>query len=177
MTTPLTMKPAARRAVMEILLAMTWADGVAEETEREALRGAALALGLPELARSLRDEAFVYSREGAPLESQLRLLDDRERKLAYGAAAWMALSDGIRQPMESLLLAQLRQRLAIDPEEARWLEGLARWVRAEVEPLPWHRELDRLLRTSAQRIVQIERLKEERILRLAAEEAAREAAA
>lgn len=134
-----TMSSEARRSVFEVLLRMSWADGRLDRGERGAASGAAIALGLVDLADHL---------EMAPSLYDLRL-DDlglRERRMAYVAAAWMALADGIELPSETAMLEWLRQRMELPPAVAEELRRRARQMRTHrYDDCPGWRELDDLL--------------------------------
>ncbi|MBZ0121694.1 MAG: TerB family tellurite resistance protein [Sandaracinaceae bacterium] len=143
----LTLTPAARRTFLRILAAVAAADGEVSPEEQSALRGAQIALGLT-------DEPLPARPRLDQLDTAI--LSPRERMLVMTAAVWMALADGIRRRTESELLARLRDRLGLDPEDARFMAAHARWVRTSTD-LPWHRELDVLLTEAAKRITQMER--------------------
>jgi len=134
-----TMSSEARRSVFEVLLRMLWADGHLAAGERGAAHGAAIALGLTDAADHL---------DVAPALHDLRLddLGERERRMAYAAAAWMALSDGIELPSETTTLEWLRQRMDIAPVVAEELRSRARHMRTHgYDEMPGWRELDELL--------------------------------
>lgn len=134
------MRREARRAVLDVLIAMLWIDGRAAEGELVAARGAATALGLMGI-----DDVVAM---GAPALQDLPLesLDGSERHLAYVAAAWMSLADGVVVPSESTLLESLRQRLELGLDQAAGLRCQARELRSAFwgEPPTW-REFDRLV--------------------------------
>lgn len=141
---------AARRTLLEVLACISSADGEVGDDERDALRGAAVAFGMPELSG---DELAAMCADLATIP--LAQLEPREAMLTYCAAAWMALADAIQRQSESRSLELLRQRLRIDPETARLLAAHARWVRTSTER-PWHREIDHLLSELARRLDKIQ---------------------
>jgi uncharacterized tellurite resistance protein B-like protein len=140
--------PRARGALLELLACMAGADGEIGDEERAALRGAAVALGC--------HDAPGWPSVPALHEVDLSPLDGRARLLAYAAAAWMMLADGIRWRRESDALEALRERLSLPTSSARFLERHARWVRTSTGDLPAHRELDLLLIEAARRLTLVE---------------------
>lgn len=138
--------PEAKRAVMAIAACMASADGWVSEEEEGALRGLAIALGESEAP----DDAEVTLDR-----IELAHLGPQDRMLAYAAAAWMMLADGIRARSESEMLVRVQKRLLLAPSTARFLAAHAHWVRADTD-LPWHREADLLLSEAARRILTIE---------------------
>ena len=138
--------PEAKRALLAIAACMAGADGVVSEEEESALHGLAIALGETEVP-----EPAAAGFDGLDLAA----LGPQERMLAYVAAAWMMLADGIRVRSESELLLRVGKRLRIAPTTAHFLTAHAHWVRADTD-LPWHREADLLLTEAARRILSIE---------------------
>ena len=146
MTALMTLEPDARRSVLGLLACMAGADGDVSDEEREALRGAELALGLPEGSC-----LTVPTLDEIPLSH----LDRKSRLLAYAGAVWMMLADGLTLRGESSLLADLAERLHVGPDMARFLGSFARWVRTETD-LPWHREAELLFTEAARRLARLE---------------------
>jgi uncharacterized tellurite resistance protein B-like protein len=138
--------PDARGAVLAIAACMAGADGWVSEEEKGALRGLAVALG-----EGAAPEATDVALDALDLDH----LGPKDRMLAYAAAAWMMLADGIRARSESELLARVGRRLGIARSTAHFLAAHAHWVRADTD-LPWHREADLLLTEAARRILMIE---------------------
>jgi hypothetical protein len=141
----------ARRSLLEVLACMSAADGIVGDVERDAFRGACVALGMPEHALP-----EVLAQAPADLGAvPLAHLTARESMLTYCAAAWMVLADAVQLESESRSLELLRERLHIEPETARFLAAHARWVRTSTDR-PWHRELDHLISELARRVDKIE---------------------
>jgi aspartate ammonia-lyase len=139
----------ARRVLLDVMVAVAWADQELRPEEREAVRGAATALGLV-----LPEDAETASPDRKPLapeEFEVGALTPRDREIVYLCAAWMAVADSIEQPEETDVLRRLQARLAISDGRARWLKAHAIELRISLPPSPsWWRTFDRLLVRAAQ---------------------------
>lgn len=140
------LSPSARRTMLDVLACMVSADGEISEEERDAFRGAAIAMGLPEAELEREAELDV---------AWLKQLKPREAMLVYCAAQWMALADAVQLREESRFLSRIRRALRIDTATARFLCAHARWVRTSSD-VAWHREIDVLITEAARRIEKIE---------------------
>jgi tellurite resistance protein len=112
----------ARRTLLQVLACMVSADGEVTDEERAAFRGAAIALGEPDVQL-----------EDGERELPRLALTPREAMLVYSAAHWMAFADAVQLRDESRLLERLRAALRIDADTARLLSAHARWVRTSSE--------------------------------------------
>ena len=137
MSTLLSFDPMLRPALFDLLVHVARIDPMVAAPKIAAVRGAQIALVLVE----------VPSLDGAVLRSatgEWRMLgaaSDRERSLAYAAARWIALSDGVLDDAESKLLAQLRRDLQLGDAAVRLAESIANGVawRARQDGMPPHR--------------------------------------
>lgn len=135
----------ARRAVLEVMITMAWADRRLEPEERQAAHAAAISLGLV-----LPADRGVTCVDRPPVsleELDVSSLRPRDRELVYLCAAWMAVADAVEEPEERDLLARLRARLGLAEERARWLEQRAMELRKQqsVARTTWCRSFDTLV--------------------------------
>ncbi len=140
---------AARRALLEVMMQVAWADREIAPEERQAAQAAAMALGLV-----LPGEKDVTESDHTPpsLESlDFSALSDRDRDLVYVCAEWMAQADSVEQAEEVELLARLRAKLSVDETRAVDLRGIAVALHAKqvVERGSWWRAFDRLVMEAA----------------------------
>jgi tellurite resistance protein len=136
---------AARRALLEVMMQVAWADREIAPEERQAAQAAAMALGLV-----LPGEQDVTATDHAPPsieELDTVGLGPRDRDLVYVCAEWMALADSVQQAEEKELLSRLRARLHVDEARAAELQTLARTLHEKqvVERGSWWRAFDRLV--------------------------------
>ena len=149
-----------QRPVFDLVVATLWADGHVADREIAAAHGAQLALGLVHPA----DEASAAIARGPrhPNDERaawrtLGAAPERARVLAYAAAVWTALADGVIDPSEADFLREVRRALALDDGAVRFADGLARWIDAGAreEELPWHRAVARLVVEGARRLERV----------------------
>jgi len=134
----------ARRVLLEVMIAVAWADRQLLAPEREAVRAATVALGLV-----APGDARVTSPDRAPIppeELDLSGLTERDRELIYLCAAWMAMADEVEQPEETAMLVRVRTQLGLSKERASSLKGQAVGLRQSRPPgHSWWREFDALV--------------------------------
>jgi DnaJ-domain-containing protein 1 len=140
---------AARRALLEVMLQVAWADRELAPEERQAAQAAAMALGLV-----LPGERDLTAPDQAP--PSLEMLDfsglsPRDRELVYVCAEWMAQADSVEQAEEAELLARLRDKLGVETTRATELRTIAVNLHAKqvVERGSWWRAFDRLVMEAA----------------------------
>lgn len=154
MTALLVFDSTHQRPVFDLVVATLWADGQVADREIAAAHGAQLALGLVHPA----DEASAAIARG-PRDAwrMLATAPERARVLAYAAAVWTALADGVIDPSEAAFLREVRRALCLDDGTVRFADGLARWVDASArdEALAWHRAFARLVVEGARRLEQV----------------------
>lgn len=136
---------AARRALLEVMMQVAWADREIAPEERQAAQAAAMALGLV-----LPGEQDVTATDHAPPsieELDTAGLGARDRELVYVCAEWMALADSVQRTEERELLARLRARLHVEDTHAESLRALARSLHEKqvIERSSWWRAFDRLV--------------------------------
>lgn len=102
-----------RRAVLDAMLAVAWADGSYDARERRLME---------EIAASMGYAAVPPTDERGERRTLAELLtDEREREQVYALAVRMSWSDGTISPREQDILDSLRRNLQIAPERARAL--------------------------------------------------------
>jgi uncharacterized tellurite resistance protein B-like protein len=145
---------AARRALLEVMMQVAWADREIAPEERQAAQAAAMALGLV-----LPGEQDVAAADHLP--PSIEELDTvglgvRDRELVYVCAEWMALADSVQQAEEKELLARLRARLGVEEAQADSLRALAKALHDKqvVERRSWWRAFDRLVVEAARTLAQ-----------------------
>ena len=109
---------------LAILVAMAWADGRLEETEKAGVRGAASVLNLTKELRARLDAVLEN-----PVPIDQILYDEmsvKDRSFAYVAAAWMSGVDEDVDEREEALLDQLGDLLGFDGVRKAELEAIAR---------------------------------------------------
>ncbi len=110
--------------ILGLLVAMAWADGRLDDSEKDGIRGAARVLNLP---KSLRDELEKVIDKPTPFdELLLEKLGPKDRAFAFVAAAWMAGADSDVADKERGLLDKLADRLEFSHEKRDELIGFAR---------------------------------------------------
>lgn len=147
MSALLSFDPSMRRPLFDLLVHVARIDPMIAAPQIAAVRGAQVALGLVE----------VPSLDGAVLRGatgEWRVLGhapDRERSLAYAAARWIALSDGVLDDAEVKVLAELRSVLRLGDAAVRLAESIANGVawRARSDGMPPHRAFGLLAIESA----------------------------
>ncbi|MCC7538118.1 MAG: TerB family tellurite resistance protein [Deltaproteobacteria bacterium] len=134
----------ARATLFEVLVCMAWADRKLAPEEADALRAAAMTLGMV----TPRDNVISALERGSASISDIPFawLKPREKELAYLCAAWMLLADGESAASETSLLDELRRALDVPAARAEWLRQKALEVRSTQKPTAsWWREFDRLI--------------------------------
>jgi hypothetical protein len=136
MSALLSFDPSLRRPLFDLLVRMARVDPMIAAPQLAAVRGAQIALGLVDVEL---DTAVLRSTTGA-----WRVIasgSDRERSLAYAAARWVALADGVLDDAEMELLARLKNELRLGDAAVRLADTIANGVacRARTEKLPPHR--------------------------------------
>lgn len=137
MTALLSFEPSLRRPLFDLLVHVARVDPMIAAPQIGAVRGAQIALGLVEV--SSLDGAVLRPATGE--WRMLTIAPDRERSLAYAAARWVALADGVLDDAEYKLLAELRRELGLGDAGVRLAESIANGVawRARAESIPPHR--------------------------------------
>ncbi|HEU4411087.1 MAG TPA: hypothetical protein VFS43_37890 [Polyangiaceae bacterium] len=132
----------ARALVLELLAYAARVDGPLEPREVTALDAAAGRLGLA--GRVPLPEGLPLD-EGHLLPPPLDELSPLERRLAFGAAAWMVYLDGVESFVERAFLDFIADEAGLRPDEARTLRTTAKRVRRACgERVPLSVELDLL---------------------------------
>lgn len=134
-----TLEPFVRTVIFDVIRLVNRAAHDPEQAQ-QALSAARDALAIP----TEPSEADATSSLSL-LRLDLATLNPRDRALAFAAAVWMTLTDGIRVREETEVLEALRHELKLEPGQARHLAQLARWIRTKPEPAPLSHELERLV--------------------------------
>jgi uncharacterized membrane protein YebE (DUF533 family) len=109
---------------LAILVAVAWADGRLEESEKAGVRGAASVLNL---TKELRARLDAVLENPVPIDQILYdELSVRDRAFAYVAAAWMSGVDEDVDEREEALLDRLGDLLGFDAVRKAELERIAR---------------------------------------------------
>jgi hypothetical protein len=144
MSALLSYDPSLQRPLLDLVVATAWADPLVGDRQLAAVRGAQIALGLVN-----GEDAAAFSRGASGAWLELSSAPLRERKIAYAAAVWVALSDDLIDAGEASLLRDVRRALSLDDAAVRFADSLARFVASEGgEP---HRAFSRLLVEGARR--------------------------
>jgi uncharacterized membrane protein YebE (DUF533 family) len=136
---------------LAVLVAVAWADGRLEESERAGVLAAA---GVLNLSKELRARLSEVLESPVPVEQILfDTLTPKDRAFAYVAAAWMAGVDDDVDPKEEELLDRIATTLAFSPARKAELERIAR----DLEPpadggRQWASEIERLFRAIPPRL-------------------------
>lgn len=135
----------ARQVLLEVMMAVAWADRELAPEERQAAHAAAMSMGL--VLPGDRDLTSSERRPVPPEELDVAALRDRDRELVYLCASWMALADTIEEPEETDLLARLRARLGLPDARGQWLATRALQLRASQSETKatWWRSFDKLV--------------------------------
>ena len=135
----------ARRVLLDVMMAVAWADRSLAPEEAEAARAAALSMGL--VLPADHEHTSALRRPVRPEEIPLGGLTSRDRELVYLCAAWMALADAVEDAEEAQMLGALRAHLGLDMARAGWLRARAAELRASQSSTPstWWRAFDRLV--------------------------------
>jgi uncharacterized membrane protein YebE (DUF533 family) len=136
---------------LAMLIAMAWADGRLEDTERAGVLGAA---GILNLSKELRDRLTDVLQKPVPVDQILvDTLSLKERAFLYVGAAWMAGVDEDLDPKEEELLERAASLMGFSPARKSELERIAR----DLEPpaqggRQWAQEIERLFRAIPPRL-------------------------
>jgi uncharacterized tellurite resistance protein B-like protein len=134
-----------RQVLLEVMMAVAWADRQLAPEERQAAQAAAMSLGL--VLPADRDVTSPDRRPVPVEELEVSLLRERDRELVYLCAAWMAVADTVEEPEETEMLARLRAKLGVADARAKWLVARAGELRmTQIESkATWWRSFDRLV--------------------------------
>ncbi len=124
-------------ATVKALVAVAWADGKVEQSERDVIEGLLAAFQVPEdEARALRE----WAADPRSLEDiDLTELSAQDRRLLLQHAVVVTYVDGEQSEQESALLRSLAERLHVPEEEATsLLEAAAERVRRHLDLLAPH---------------------------------------
>lgn len=141
----LTISGNACTETLAMLIAVAWADGRLDESEKAGVRGAVQVLNLNKELRSRIDG--ILAKPVRVDHLLLEPLSGRERAFAFVASAWMARIDGTVDPKEQQLLDEIGKALGHSKERQSELAAIA----AKLEPLPegvrsWSKEITRLFK-------------------------------
>jgi len=134
-----------------MLVAMAWADGRLEESERAGVLGAASVFNL---SKELRDRLNDVLAKPVPVDQiLLDTLSTKERAFVYVCGAWMSAVDEDVDPKEEQLLDRAASLMGLSPARKAELERIAR----DLEPPPeggrqWAKEIERLFRAIPPRL-------------------------
>jgi uncharacterized membrane protein YebE (DUF533 family) len=137
---------------LAILVAMAWADGRLEASEKAGVRGAASVLNL---RKELRERLDAVLENPVPIDQILyEEMSVRDRAFAYVAAAWMSGVDDDIDEREESLLDQLGTMLGLDAVRKAELETIARDLgeNASSGERKWADELTRLFKAIPPRL-------------------------
>lgn len=134
---------------LAILVAMAWADGRLEESEKAGVRGAASVLNL---TKELRERLDKVIENPVPIDQVLYdEMSERDRAFAYVAAAWMSGVDEDVDEREEAMLDKLGDLLGFDGVRKAELERIAREL-TSLGDRKWADELTRLFKAIPPRL-------------------------
>jgi uncharacterized membrane protein YebE (DUF533 family) len=111
---------------LALLVAMAWADGHLEDSERASVRGAADVLNL---SKAMRDRLDLVLDKPMPVNQLLiEAMSSADRAFAYVAAAWMSGVDDDVDEREEAMLDEVATLFEIDVARKVELEGIARGI-------------------------------------------------
>jgi hypothetical protein len=120
----------ARTTVLELLAYAARSDGPLTPREAAALDGAALGIGAP--VRVPRGAALPLPSDDARLLPPcLHELSTLERRVAFGAAAWMVRIDGVESLVPRAFLDFIAEEAGLGPGEIRVLDAAVERARRE----------------------------------------------
>ncbi len=142
----------ARQVLLEVMMAVAWADEELVPEERQAASAAAMSLGL--VMPGDRDLTSPERKPVPPEELDVAGLAGHDRELVYLCAAWMALADQVEDPEETDLLVRIRARLEVGEARAKWLKARALELRKQqtATKATWWRSFDKLVVEAARAI-------------------------
>jgi len=131
------------------LVAMAWADGRLEDSEKAGVRGAASVFNLSKELRSRLDQVLENP---VPIDQILYdAMSERDRSFLYVAAAWMSGVDEDVDESEEKMLDELASELGFDAAKKAELELIARGLGKSSER-KWADEITRLFKAIPPRI-------------------------
>jgi uncharacterized membrane protein YebE (DUF533 family) len=130
---------------LAVLVAMAWADGRLDDSERAGVNAAA---GVLNLTKELRARLSDVLEAPVPVDQILfDTLSPRDRAFAFIAAAWMAGVDDDVDPKEEELLDRLAATLGFAPTRKAELLQIARELQPPADGgRHWASEIERLFR-------------------------------
>jgi uncharacterized tellurite resistance protein B-like protein len=151
----LTISVHACTETLGLLVAMAWADGRLDDSEKDGVRGAAQVFNLSKESRGRIDALLEKAPDVA--DAKTDSLSSRDKSFAFVAAAWMAHVDGKLVPEEEKVLAKIGTKLALDGARQKQLIEAAK----KLEPLPegkrsWSTEITRLFKAIPAEIEEID---------------------
>jgi uncharacterized membrane protein YebE (DUF533 family) len=134
---------------LAVLVAMAWADGRLEDSEKAGVRGAASVLNL---SKDLRERLDKVIENPVPIDQILYDgMSDRDRSFLYVAAAWMSGVDEDVDEREEQLLDKLGTELGFDGAKKAELERIARDL-GKASERKWADEVTKLFKAIPPRI-------------------------
>ncbi len=136
---------------LALLVAMAWADGRLEDSEKAGVRGAASVLNL---TKQLRERLDAVLENPVPIDQILYdEMSVRDRSFAYVAAAWMSGVDDDVDEREEAMLDKLADMLGFDGVRKAELETIARDLGDKATgDRKWADELTRLFKAIPPRL-------------------------
>lgn len=145
------LSPEACTEALVLLVAIAWADGRLDPSERDGVRAAANTFDLPEAVRVRVDR--VVERPIPVDELLVETLSATERAFAYLLGAWLAGVDGEVDPRELALLEKAAHLLELDGPRVSELRALAAELPARAEGAAWSAQLEGVFQAAAARVL------------------------
>jgi len=105
--------------VVRVAAHMAWVDRRLVADEVSATRGVAAVLGVEQAGAGLLSRGPLE-----PVAFESSALEAGSRELVYATAVWVALADGVLDPVERRALATLAHCLGLDAEQCERIETL-----------------------------------------------------
>ena len=147
----LTISADACTETLAVLIAMAWADGTLDESEKEGVRAAASVLNL---SKELRGRLDTMLEKPMPVDELLfETISEKDRSFAYVAAAWMSRVDASVDDKELALLDQLGDILELSQNQQTELRQIAQDLAPEDhEESKWADEIVTLFKSIPHRL-------------------------
>lgn len=146
----LTISAHACTETLRLLIAMAWADGKLEDSEKAGVRGAAEVLNL---SKDFRDKLDASLAKALPLDQILfDNLSTRDKSFAYVAAVWMMNADENVDDKEKAMVEKIASTFGFADDHKKELDAIAKDLSKTGKDRKWQDEIAALFKAIPPRL-------------------------